>query len=370
MIKKILLLFLAWKFLNFLFVLLANFIFFEKFDAGFNRFYLEHFPKLLSVWANFDGVSYLQIAEKGYEYPLFVFFPFYSLLIRVFSFISILPRLYLALIISNFSFFLGLLVFYKLLLLEYQEKLALRVIILLLAFPLSFFYGAVYTEGLFFLLSISSFYFARKEKWIWSGVLGFFSSLCRLTGVISLLAYLVEYFFQKKAKLDLKTLFKEKFYFVLLLPLGLFLYGFYLQLNFGDFFLFQKVNEHWQREAFVLPIITIFRYLKILGTLKFEYVYGIALLELVCFLLYFSLSIYTFLKVRASYGIWMLIALLIPIVTGTLQSIPRYGLQLFPVFIALGLIIKPGWKLKIIVIVSIFLQFLLLALFSRGYFVA
>lgn len=362
MFKRIFKAFLIWKIIIFFFAFLALKTIPFNYLQGFSYEYLDSFNYFLGIWANFDGASYLNIAQNGYRYPLFAYFPFLPFLIGLAHGLIKLPVLYAGLLINNLAFLLGLWVFYKIVLLDYDQKIAWRSITLLLLFPVSFFYGAVYTESLYFLFATLAFYFVRKEKWLWAGLFGFLAGLSRLVGISLLIAFLVEWIVQKKRK--------KAVCFIFLIPLAIIVYGLFLQFKFGDFFLFQKAMKHWYQADFVFPVVVFFRYLKILLTFKFEFVYFVALLELVSFIFYFFLSIYTFLKIRVSYGLWMILSLLIPTFTGTLQSMPRYILHLFPAFIALALLANSKLKFRIMAIIFLILQFLLVALFTRGYFIA
>src|SRR3972149_7575541 len=78
-----------------------------------------------SVWANFDGVHYLSIAQNGYMRFQEAFFPLYPLLIRILA-KSVLFDHYLwaGLLISHVSLFIALIIFYKLVEIEFDEKKA------------------------------------------------------------------------------------------------------------------------------------------------------------------------------------------------------------------------------------------------------
>lgn len=332
-------------------------------------------PYLTWVWANFDGVRYITIAQSGYQNPNFAFFPLLPLLIFLVKKVFSLQVLDAALLITNVSFFIGLCVFYKLVRMDYSNRAALFSIAMVLLFPLSFFFGTVYTESLFFLLSTLTFYFARKGLWVRAGILGYLTSLTRLVGIALLPALLVEWYFRQKnprsARKLLNTFIHERVYVLALLPLGIVSFGFYLQLTQGDFFLFQKAMANWGQDRFIFPLQTLFRYVRILIIAERNLPYYIALLELASTIAYFILSFFVFLRVRRSYGVFMLTLLLIPTFTGTLQSMPRYVLQLFPAFIALGLFVKHSGLLAVLMaIVFLALQFLFVAMFTRGYFVA
>ena len=162
-IRKVVLLFLTWRLLTFSIAQIA-----PKIIPEFGAKFPYHQETLVGtglsyfIWSqgNFDGVHYLRIAQDGYAYQFTqAFFPLYPFLVRLISYLTFGNFLVAALLLSNLAFLAGLLLFYKLVKKNYDEKIAFWSCLFLLAFPTSFYFGAVYTEGLFFLLIISSFYF-------------------------------------------------------------------------------------------------------------------------------------------------------------------------------------------------------------------
>jgi Gpi18-like mannosyltransferase len=324
-------------------------------------------------WANMDGIHYLTIAEYGYGAFQQAFFPLHPLLIRL---LTPIFRSYLfsALFISHVSFLMALFLFIKLLSLDSKAKLCPMPYTLysLLFFPTSFFFASVYTESLFLTLVLGSFYFARRKKWFVVSTLGAFASATRLVGVLLLPALVIEFWQQNKSKI--KDVKRKIHYSLLLIPLGLFSYMFYLNKHYGDPFLFSHVQPAFgaQRsggELVLLPQV-IWRYFKIFITADLTFQYGIAVLEFLSLTFAGLMLIFAFFKkMRLSYQIFAWSSLLAPTLTGTLSSLPRYILTIFPIFIALGLIESKKVKIFLLFVFS-FLLFLLTSFFTRGYFIA
>ncbi|EKD65755.1 MAG: hypothetical protein ACD_49C00094G0001, partial [uncultured bacterium (gcode 4)] len=172
------LLFLIWRSVDFLVIFFSQKVipylgFFPYKDQlpGFNL------PTWISALANFDGLHYISIARDGYAQFEQAFFPLYPLVIKYSSPLFSNNRLLTGLIISNISFLIGITIFAR----SYKDSSWMM--FFLLAFPTSFFFGAVYTEGLFFLLLISTLYFLKKENYLAVIVFAFLTSLTRLVGV-------------------------------------------------------------------------------------------------------------------------------------------------------------------------------------------
>lgn len=318
------------------------------------------------AWANFDGENYLSIARYGFLFVGQAFFPLYPLLIRFFG-----SGIWAGLLISNLSFLIALIGLYKLIKLDYSEKITRLSILLLLLFPTSFYFGSVYTESLFLAFVVWSYYAGRKEKWLITGILGAFASATRVIGVILLPALLVGVLV-KKRKLEVKH------WPLVLIPLGIIFYMVYLWRFSGDSlaFVHSQVSVGEQRSS--VPIIlpqVFYRYLfKIIPNLNFNYlpIVFTTFLELGSALLFLILSIYSFWKLKLSYALFLTLGYLIPTISGSFSSLPRYVLVLFPAFILMALWTeKLSRPLKIVLYGILFVGLAIASgLFLRGYWVS
>ncbi len=160
-------------------------------------------------WADWDGSFFLSIAERGYIPHHTPFFPLYPTLIKTISAISPLNSFWSAFLISQLSALLAVFFFYKLVLLDYPQDRAKRSVFLLLAFPTSFYLGAIYSEPLFLFLAISAFYFARKKIWLAAAILAGLASVTRVIGITVIIGILSEYFLSNLPNLKLSFLYKK-----------------------------------------------------------------------------------------------------------------------------------------------------------------
>lgn len=378
--RRIVSIFFTWRFLLLVPLLIGYFLI--PYRAGYDYTdiwkFIHHYNPvssfLLYPWANFDGVYYLMIAGNGYTSNA-GFFPLFPIIIHVVS--SLFGKIqtfggiefFVGLFLSNIFFFFSLVIFYKLLRLDYDNKIAYRSILFLLLFPTAFFFVSIYTESLFLLLTLLAFFHARRKEWLQAGILGLLLSATRLVGIAIFPVLLFEFLTLAKEKLSLKILP------IFLVPLGLMGYVLFNINKWGDVFYFIKAQGMLANNRSVDSIIlfpqTIFRYFKILLIGNFyQYEYWVAVLELTTF---FIVSILLYIawknKVRLSYTIFSILCFLIPISTGTFSGLPRYVVVLFPIFIGIALIKNKNIQFAYVIISSILL-FVLLMLFSRGYFVA
>jgi hypothetical protein len=139
---------------------------------------------LLGVWQRHDAVHYIRIALEGYsEINLTAFYPLYPLLIRLATPLAGGNALLAALVLSNTTCLLALVVFYRLLQLEqFEDQAAQRALIYCLFFPSGFFLLLPYTESLFLLLALAGLLAARKGRWAWAALAGLAASLTRFQG--------------------------------------------------------------------------------------------------------------------------------------------------------------------------------------------
>lgn len=375
-IQKLVALFLIWRLFLFFLAYLSPFIIREwgnRFPYVAEQLISTKLPYWIWSWGNFDGVHYLTIAKSYYiAYYTQTFFPLYPLVIRFIAKITLFDNyLIAALIISNFSFLFCLFIFGKLLIVEGYKKYLNWIIIFLLIFPTSFYFGSLYSESIFLLLILISFYAARKNKWLISSLSGILASGTRLLGVFMVFALLTEYFIQTKGKkLKLKPLLC-----IAAIPFGLFVYMFYLQLKFHDPLLFWHAQPAFGAERLgsgvIFPPQVIFRYLKILVSVDIRTLpFWNSFFELISFLSGVFLLIVAHLKkIRLSYLIFSWFSLITPSLTGTFSSMPRYILIIFPIYIVLGSLKSNLLKLVLLTINAVIL-IIFVILFTRGYWVS
>lgn len=328
-------------------------------------------------WVNFDGDYYLKIAIHGYQSLTHSFFPLYPLLTKYLAMplgTEVSNMVVSGLIISNLSFLFSLFIFWKLIKIDYPEKTAFLSLILLLVFPTSFFFGAMYTESLFLLLVLGAFYTARKKMWFFAGVLGMLASATRVVGVLLLPALFIEWSQNKKSQKAKSSIFGLLFLF--LVPTGLAAYMLFLQKTTGNSLAFYNELSYFgeQRSGQLVPLYQVFwRYIKILLGIKFsDPLYFTITMEALIGLVTPILLIWGYIKrVRLSYLVFAGLAYLLPTLTGSFSSMPRYVLVIFPIFILLGIFFSERRRLVLFLsIISVILLAIETMFFIRGYWVA
>lgn len=332
--------------------------------------------------ARHDSAWYFSIAYTGYSFEKqkqsnVSFFPLYPMLMRLGNNIleKILPGIILyyrylisGTLISVFSLFIALIYLFKILKLEkYKSDIGFLVIFFILIFPTSYFFTSVYSESLYLMLIVLCFYFHKKEHYLFAGLSGYLASLTRFTGIFLLVPIIYDYINNYK-NLDTKKTFRRLFP-VFLIPAGLISYMYFLSNKFGDPFLFIKTQENWGR----IPFLSIKTFGNLLTYIQSEFAFNYATsaaisLEIIFLLFGLSLGFLVTRKMNFSYGLWSLISVLFPIVSGTLVSQGRYTLVVFPLFIVLAKIASKNIYIKYgYIIISTLLLGLNTILFVNGY---
>lgn len=334
-------------------------------------------PKLWSLrpgflgpvpWANMDGVHYLSIAQSGYYQFEQAFFPLYPLLIRWGATTLGWPPHMVALAISHAALLIGLWFFMRLGK-SFDSKNAWWAVIFLLVFPTSFFFAAVYTESLFLALAAATFWFAHRKQWWLVGLWGGLASLTRLFGVFLLVPVAWQYLRSVKQRrpIDLAA--------ISVIPLGLISYMWYLWSVYGDPLLFFHAQPAFgagrSADSIILLPQVLWRYLKIFFTVDPQtIIYMVATIELVILVVAALLLVHGWRQKKLRpYLAFSALVLLVPTLTGTLSSMPRYFLSAFPLFLVMSAV-HNRWIKWGVVVLSVGFLIIFESLFLRGYFVS
>ncbi len=342
---------------------------------------------LIDIWARWDSGFYLDIINQGYSYILgeqssVAFFPLYPLMVKALTIIFPNP-VFAGMIISNLCFFAALLYLHKLISFEFGQDAAKRSLILLCLYPASFFFSAVYTESSFLLFSVQAFYYARTKRWGLASLAAMLASATRVTGIICLGIIGLEWLrhhgwtfstaLKPQAWKNLSKALRTDFLSLIAIlasSFGLLSYMLYLRQNFSDPLAFLTVQAAWEREQ-LGPILILWRDLNrfILGLSSGEGFYWQVLLDVPALFLGLTVGVFVWKRLGASYGLWVFIGLLLPISSAT-QSLLRYLVVLFPVFMMLGVWTKNKWLDYSLRFVFAGLLGVCFSLFVNWYFVA
>ena len=323
-----------------------------------NRKYglLESFKEL---WFKWDSNGYLRIAENWYstvgdeKYDI-ALYPLYPILIKAAN--NLINNYFLSgLFVSNIFLIIGLIFLYKLVKLEFGlEKTAFDSVKYLLIFPFSFFFSIVYTESVFFTLSVLTIYFIRKKSWYIGGVFGLLASFSRNQGLLLLVPVFIEliadipwkeYFIKR----NFKEIFRKLCRVItvsLLIPCGIVLYLLINKLTYGDWFKFLSFQkENWSQQ-FGFFANNIRGFVFNIANKDIRLGMGVFIPNLIVFFLCLILLIITIQKMRLSYIAYTILYVLVSFSPTWLLSGPRYISGMFTLYIMMAVSVKSDLSRK------------------------
>ncbi len=310
------------------------------------------------VWARWDSVWFLRIAHHGYVSPSHADAPFYPLypaalagLGRVFASHYVVAGIVLSLAASLAAFHL----LHRIADERLGADSARRAVLYLAVFPMSFFLIAVYSESVFLLLSLAAFVLAERGRWAGAWAATALAMLTRAAGFALLPPMLL---------LAWKSDRRRQALAGVAIPLaGFALYPIYLAWKTGDGWAFKNSETLWHRHFSAAgPLGGIWDGLRAawagieqLASGSHTHAYWTPVqdtdpirvatinLEAFAFLaLFLFLTVVAWRRLGAAYGLFAAASLAIPLSapssTWPLLSMPRFGLAIFPLFLALAIV--------------------------------
>ena len=236
---------------------------------------------------------------------------------------------------------------------DFSRRVAWLTLFALMLFPTSYFLLAPYSETLFLLLVVVTFYFYRQRRFLPAGIAGVLVSATRIMGPLvcgALLLALARRWWQQTLTLrqrptprSLRTLLGEfpDLPFILLMPLGMLVYMAYLWLVFGDPLLFLRAHasSEWRVSISLLgPIKSLgLPFYNLLARDWTSAAFRMNLFDSAFFYAGIALAVYGWRRIPFSYSLYALLVLFVPTFDGTLISTPRYLLISFPLFLSSAL---------------------------------
>ncbi len=377
--RTIFLVWAVWKFFIFLSVALLATRF--SVQSGYLGGGVERYFTNPALWgfANYDGSHYLTIVRDGYLVGMYYYFPLYpitiSLINSLFRLNGEFGLLLSGLIGSSIFHLLSLIVIFKFASNLFDKKIANHVVMVILLFPFSFFFNAVYTESLFLLLASLALYFTGKKNWFLASIFCALATATRLAGLALVASLLVQFILHYKV--SIKELILNS-YKVIISPLGLISYMLFLNQRFGDPLIFWSNIENFgqqRSETLVLLPQVFFRYVFriIPASVSYPPAFVIYFWELLVAVILLLTIIYMLKKKFPAYlTVFSIISYLLPTFSGSFSSLPRYALAIVPSFFVIGILVSSrGNLVKALYYLGCALFLVLFAsMFVAGYWVS
>jgi Mannosyltransferase (PIG-V) len=308
------------------------------------------------VWARWDSVWFLRIAEHGYDAAsgaASAFYPLYPAAVGLLG-RALFGHYVLAGIVVSLAAALGsFLLLHRLA----EERLgadgARRAVLYLAVFPFALFLQAVYSESLYLLLTLAAFALAERGRFLAAGGAAGLAMLTRPVGIALLPALALLAWRKRERPHALAPL--------VLGPAIFAAYPLYLWRAEGDAWAFVHAQRTWSRHLSPAgPLGGVWDGLRAgwagieqLASGSHTHVYWTAVrdtdpiraatinLESLTFLaLFLLLTVVAWRRFGAPYGLFAALSLAIPLSVPSerwpLLSLPRFGLTVFPFFLALA----------------------------------
>lgn len=304
-----------------------------------SRWWIDHarhgvrpFASVQGLFA-WDGVFYRGVAEHGYraeDAEALRFFPLYSLVGRVVHTVLAVSPGTALLIITNVAALVAGALVHRLTLLETGDRPAARRASWYVALvPPAFVLTWAYAEALFIALAAATFLALRRQRWGWAAVLGFAAALTRPTGVFLALAALIEVGRGERQRTVREVGPRA---LALAAPFaGVACYLWWVRDLFGDWKIpIDRQND--LRGGISNPIIRLSEAAADLvrGDVDgLHFPFAVALIVL---------AVIVWRRLPLSYGLFSAAIVVTSLAAGNLNSIERYGLNAFPLVMALALV--------------------------------
>jgi hypothetical protein len=330
--------------------------------------------RAFDAFSRWDAWHYTRIALTGYpeaDPSRAAFFPLFPSLIRILAELvgrTDRPGLFAAaVVVANICLLLATMVLIALVRLDLDADDSRRAAWYLLVFPTSLFLSAGYSESLFLLLAMGAILACRTDHWLTAGLLGGLAALSRPIGVWLVVPLAIEAFLEWRAGRlrPWRPMWRPAV--AVALP-GLFLLAWmwFLWQRLGDPLAFLHAQDGWDREVGP-PWDTIIEFVN--GRISLHTGFH-SLTDLAFTLVGFAGLILSWRWLRPSYTVWFGVMLLVPLMTGSLMSMPRFVLVMFPLYLVLAILGRRQAVHDTLLVVGMGLGGIYMALYAQWYWVA
>lgn len=321
----------------------------------------QGYAKTWDLLYKFDALWYVDIAENGYQsvpnsvtgYANYAFYPFYPIVLRFMK--CILPDRFttnqIGVIVSNLCTLIAGYVAVQTVRIKYAEDKGYFIAFLIFFAPHTIYFSMTYTEAMFLMFTALFFYCCGRKHFFLASVAAFFAAFTRIAGVflvfsLLLFQYEAEYGWSvSRSKLSgfIKGIFARplRLLGLLICPLGIFGYFYYLYRLVGDVWASAHIQVAWHN-SYGSVLCTLFYNLLDSGSgTSSQYwalyaIFGITMFAYLCYKKEFAAAIFGFLAVGIS-------------LRTDAIAIARYIMGNFSVYIALYELLRNRQQAKTVV---------------------
>ena len=300
---------------------------------------LHELGAFVDVWARWDSDFFLRIAEDGYDRASAAFFPLYPALVGFLGRVLVGHYVLAGVLVSLGAALVAFVLLYRLAEPRLGADGARRAVLYLAVFPTSLFLQAVYSEALFLALALAAFLLAERGRFAAAGAFAGLALLTRPAGLALLPAL---------ALLAWRTPARGRALAGLAVAPALFAaFPLVLWAQVGDPWAFVDAQERWHRHLSLGgPLGGAWEGLR--AVVEGAAPAGAAPMHaaavnaqgLAALALFTALTVVAWRRFGAPYGLFAATSLALPLSVPSdrwpLLSLPRFGLVVFPFFLALA----------------------------------
>jgi hypothetical protein len=294
-----------------------------------------------------DGEFYKGIAQHGYRgeaREALRFLPLYSLVGRLVDTVLSISAGTALLVVSNLAALVAAAVVHRLTKLETGDAGAARRAAWFVALvPPAFVLTWAYAEALFILLAAITLLLLRRQQWTWAAIVGFAAALTRPTGLLLAGAALIE---AGRGIRDRRVRELGPRALAVVAPLvGTGTYLWWVDHVFGDWHVPIDL-QNGLRGGIENPLIRLGEAMA--DVLHFEidglhFFFGVAMI---------GLAVVVWRRLPLSYGVFTATVVITALAAGNLNSTERYGLNAFPLMMALAMCTPTRRSMQLVTAVS------------------
>ena len=332
------------------------------FAASVYNYLTDGYTKTWDLLYKFDALWYVDIAENGYQstpnsvtgYANYAFYPFYPMVLKFIK--GFMPDRYttnqIGIMVSNICTLAAGYVGVKTARIRHPKDEGYFMAFLIFFAPHTIYFSMTYTEAMFLMFSILFFYSCERRNFFVAAIFAFFAAFTRIAGVFlvfSLVLFLYESDFGWKfnwkniASFIKSILFHPlRLFEILICPLGIFGYFYYLYKLTGDVWASAHIQVAWHH-SYNGILRTLFYNLADSGSGTSSQYWAL------CAIFGLSMFIYLCYKKQYAAAIFGFLAAGISLRTDAI-AISRYIMGNFAVYIALYELLRSRHIAKITVI--------------------
>jgi hypothetical protein len=284
------------------------------------------------VWARWDSVFFLRIAEHGYDNASAAFAPLYPALVWALGHVFLGHYVLAGIVVALAATLVSLVLLHAAAERALGADGARRTVLYLAVFPMALFLQAVYSESLFLALVLAAFAFAQRGRWAGAGATAGLAILTRIAG-LALLPALALYAWRSRERASASARL------ALALPVAA-VYPLVLWQQLGDPWAFAHAQDRWHRHFSPLGGVWQAFVHWVPSGAGHAHALAVNAEDLGFLILFVALTVVAWRRFGAPHGLFAAVSLAIPLSFPSsrwpLLSLPRFGLVVFPFFLALA----------------------------------